>query len=661
MTDYISNLGNASPKQIAEGVFGVIALVASLSSLGQFKKYGAIRGDKASAAAQILFGSVGMLSGHTQKINENTYLHNMPWGQTSRKVNILAGFDVDNFDYAISAINGEAREKMLKSLKGDDALPSAGGANKWVEKLKGEIQAKQNGEFAQKFTISGRNIQYKAGATSEPIPLVISLPEEDDGELTETDATIKTDNPSVPKAFDSIITTNKSTIKERYFDDLAKQTSKLMVNADAFAEPERDAEDDTMELSKAPWWLRERSAEMLFGNDKYKLVPVAASKDRKKNGQLVIKLQNNVNNPTERLKALIRARKLIKTKNNADVSENDYADILAGLSTLLDTLLDTNEMKEYAPESATGINRIAYPLATYKTNGFWIHLGKSDASPGTQFFTFTGTAPGGDGSGDGDGSGAEKKPLVEVLDDAVKNKQITDVDRLIILKLSNYIFAKEGEESQNLLDKFVESAAPRYELYSILEAGNSLETQYNELDQDQKKAITSIFSELSKANTNANGGSLADDKSTFIIKAGKPKSKKAKSSPAVYIKTGAPDGKTGKLKEGLIPFTYHKKPAFELTGPVKDPKVQELAVLGEDMKPASGLDLTANTQRTQAFFLIVKVAKKGVSDPPTLKKETWCCNNNMLWALDKLRGASLVIGKKEEKEEEGKEEEDDAL
>ena len=110
----LANINYADPKVIIEGVTAVGFMVASVLSIRHVKKFGLLRGDNTSMAAQMVLGQTGYVSGFTQNIAPGLHIiHDMPWGQKSHNVNILSGFDLKKYKYGVAAVTSELRNALI--------------------------------------------------------------------------------------------------------------------------------------------------------------------------------------------------------------------------------------------------------------------------------------------------------------------------------------------------------------------------------------------------------------------------------------------------------------------------------------------------------------------------------------------------------------------
>lgn len=229
--------------------------------------------------------------------------------------------------------------------------------------------------------------------------------------------------------------------------------------------------------------------------------------------------------------------------------------------------------------------------------------------------------------------------LEEAIKRAKNDKNLSDVDAKLLRVLSRYLYTSGQGNAEAAKKARAANLHKTLVLFKLHEHINTdglslamLKDNYG-VDENTKvgDAVRTLFAEMSQASVSA----FAGDSKMFIIK-----EKKGKVPEIAYVKTGEPNSTKSttaeKAKSGKIPLTYHKKEAYSWTGKALDAnaKVYDLQVLNENMEPFNG-NLLESKPDHQAFFLILKTKKEGGEDT-NIHKETWCCNNAILWALNKI-------------------------
>ena len=222
---------------------------------------------------------------------------------------------------------------------------------------------------------------------------------------------------------------------------------------------------------------------------------------------------------------------------------------------------------------------------------------------------------------------------------------MTSVQAKILRALSKHLFAnKDGNSETNKKTRSEELLKLNVEhlLYGhIKDDGLSAIIKHFNYGDSFSEPLKELFTEASKQAKTGNASNM------FVIK--------ENSAPAIaYIKTGEPNAEKStadSTKNGKIPFTFHKKDALSWKGSsLEKLRPNYIQVRDETMKPVT-IDLAEKKMTNQAFFLIIKTPKAG-GEETTIRSETWCCNNQVLWALNKLTipGMDPIYseGKKEE-------------
>jgi hypothetical protein len=605
-----STFSQPSKKTLVEGGAALAAIILSVMSIKQVKKYGVLRGNPTSVVAQILLGNVGDVSAYSRRVGPNMFLvDKMPWGQSSHNVNILSGFDLANYDYGIAAVNGDMRNKMTNE-EGDapPATPITGGGSDddAIEKTTYDaIKTKSEKGYTSglELHIEGKVVMDVASNTinvtldsppsgGTPPPLVFGFKKPDGA----TDFAADT-----------------STLKEQQIKQVIRSSMHTLrgnLSFDYKSGPLPALEDDPTVEKYPAWFVGGAAVKHFDGNWDEKDAPAEFNVELpgysagRVDGTLPSHLKN-----------------FLKAPRPANDVHTAFITALANDNLITVTKVDTSDARSILIADNANCVLVLKALD--------IDINKMpEVTPGGKL------KPLGDGN---------KPSLDQALTRAQGDKyKMKPIQAKLVRELSKYMFIpKEAdkpkatkENTEGLLKMHVE-----YLIYKTLDKdGLSLAIKDGKYKggAEAGKYAQSAFEQMYTLKKSG----LAPSKQLFLMK-------NEVEGGVAYLKTGAPKSHSKTTadiaKAGKIPFTYHTMEAFNWTAPTKtlEPTlpVHELEVLNEKMVPF-GKSLVGTTPASQAFFLILKTKKKGGEDT-SIQKETWCCNNTALWALDKISAGHL--------------------
>ena len=717
-------------KTLVEGGSAIAAIILSVMSIKQVKKYGVLRGDTSSVVAQILLGKVGDVQGISKQIGPNVFLlHKMPWGQSSHNVNILSGFDTAKYDYAITAVNGVMRDKMVKEKNdtGDQTAAVTGGGSeddKIVDVVFKAIEndAKKNlksCKLTQEFQIDPANSTSIVSVKVKTATYGFKAPNDAYKHVAGLDENLKLDDKAIKACIKSHINTQRENLPfatttngvEAVLEVDPTATSGLqwpfqLDGAIAFDPADTSVKMKAISFNKAYtddqlvtpvggrsnvaldkpnlYYLNDITSTL---NEQANITNLTDIKNATSYDDLFSKLvnQNYMNYGTEAFESsekLIVSVDAVIAHPHVQQTDDAFKRLITALNTSLQVI--QTKIRVIAPANPTlptlgeidavqsaiqGLQssvpdemKEAVDTATEAIQKAHSHINNSaeattstqkqkvleafgitfplkieiDAPNNTIKIPTTPPTPSGG-----------KANLESAIKRAVDAKNMTSVEAKILRTLSKNLFTNtdgKSDQSKKTRSEHALELNVEYLLYKhIKEDGLSAINKHFNYGDGFSEPLKELFTEASKQAKTGNANNM------FVIK------EDSKSAPAIaYIKTGEPNAEKStadSTKNGKIPFTFHKKDALSWKGSsLEKLRPNYIQVRDETMKPVT-IDLAEKKMANQAFFLIIKTPKAG-GEETTIRSETWCCNNQVLWALNKLTipGMDPIYseGKKEE-------------
>lgn len=714
-------------KTLVEGGSAIAAIILSVMSIKQVKKYGVLRGDTSSVVAQILLGKVGDVQGISKQIGPNVFLlHKMPWGQSSHNVNILSGFDTAKYDYAITAVNGVMRDKMVKEKNdtGDQTAVTGGGSenDKIVDVVFKAIESDAKKELQSCKLIHDFDIDPSNGSI---VSVKVSnatygfkAPNDAYKYVAELSKTLTLDDKAIKACIESHINTQRENLPfaaegvEAVIEVDPTATSGLqwpfqLDGAIAFDSSNASEKMKAISFNKAYtddqlvtpvsgrnnvaldkpnlYYLKDITSTL---NESVNITSLNVIKTATSYDDLFAKLMQTkfMGYGTEALKS---SEELIDPVNaviaHTHVSSMPEDQAKQTLQSLIGALNSSVQFIKTKIRVVTGpptlptfdeIDAVQHAIqgfqghvpfemkdtvdtATKAIKKAHSHIENSaeattpvEKQKVLEAFGFT-TLP---LNIENDGQGNIKIPdtptpsggkanLESAIKRAVDAKKMTSVEAKILRTLSKNLFTNndgKSDQSKKTRSEHALELNVEYLLYEhIKEDGLSAINKHFNYGDGFSEPLKELFTEASKQAKTGNANNM------FVIK--------EDSAPAIaYIKTGEPNAEKStadSTKNGKIPFTFHKKDALSWKGSsLEKLRPNYIQVRDENMKPVT-IDLAEKKMANQAFFLIIKTPKAG-GEETTIRSETWCCNNQVLWALNKLTipGMDPIYseGKKEE-------------